>query len=206
MTAYDHFLTTDRISTEIDSRVTRRAVMRGLGGAGLAMAGLALAGRSAERVSADHAEPPMGTEDVITAYLYAMNAHDLEGILRLYAEDVLLVALPTPDGSAGISQGKEQCRLWYERSIASGDQIELIGRSLQIRDERATFTVMMTSTPWIELGIEQLEATVEAVVVDGLMQTHIVMLSPGGVRVLLAAQGVTTQAFQSHSARFPSER
>ena len=140
----------------------------------------------------------MGTEDVITAYLHAMNAHDLEGILGLYAEDAVHVALPTPDGSAGVCTGKSQFRMWYEQAIANGDHLELVDRSLKVQDGRATFTVRITRTPWTELGLWQLEASVEAVVVDGLIQTHIVMLSPGGVRSLLAAQGVTAGASHSH--------
>lgn len=131
---------------------------------------------------------------VVEAYVAAVNARDLEGILALYADDAVHVALPTPDGSAGICLGKEQFRLWHTQSVANGDQIEVVDGTLAIDGDRVTFLSRIASDPWRELGLDTLEANTEAVVVDGRITTHVVMLTPSSVRELMAALGTIPAA------------
>ncbi|MBA3517605.1 MAG: nuclear transport factor 2 family protein [Rhizobiales bacterium] len=140
---------------------------------------------------ADHVQPIEGSDPaaVVAAYVAAVNARDLEGILALYTDDAVHVALPTPDGSAGVCRGKEQFRMFYEQGVANGDQIEMVDGTLAVADDRVSFLSRLASDPWRELGVETLEATTEAVVVDGQITTHVVMLTPASVRELLAALG-----------------
>ena len=195
-------MTTMTARTTCPGAVSRRAALRGLGGAGIAAAlGLATLGRAAaddgDRIAAALFGPDTRGQDpaaVIEAYVAAVNAGDLEGILALYADDAVHIALPTPDGSAGVCLGKEQFRMWYEQSVADGDRVEVEDGTLAFDGNRVTFVARLTSDPLRELGIETLEANTEAVVVDGRITSHVVMLTPASVRALLTARGTIPAA------------
>jgi hypothetical protein len=188
----------DLRTTMSTNNVSRRVALRGLGGAGVAAA---LAVGVANRVGAhgDHRMTttrlsPSSSDDpasVIEAYLKAANAGDLDAILALYDDDAFHIALPSPDGSAGVCVGKEQFRMWYEQSLANGERVELEDGSLAVDGNQATFVTRITNEPWRELGLEALEAHSEVVVIDGRIMTHAVLLTPESVRQLQAARGST---------------
>ena len=183
---------TDPCTSTPTHAVSRRTALRGLGGAGLAVAVGLAAGRAMPGFGgANQASAAEGTDPaaVIEAYVAAVNAHDLAGILALYADDAVHIALPTPDGSAGVCLGKENFTMWYEQSIKDGDQIEVVDGTLKVDGDKATFAVRIASEPWKTLGLETLDATTEAVIVDGTIRTHVVMLTPESVRKLLIARG-----------------
>ncbi len=140
---------------------------------------------------ADHVRPVQNDDPaaVVEAYAAAVNAGDLAAILALYANDAVHIALPTADGSAGVCLGKEQFRLWYEQSVANQDRLAVVEDTLTVTGDRVTFVARLASDPWRKLGIETLEADVEAVVADGRFTSHVVMLAPGSVRALLTALG-----------------
>ena len=174
--------------------VSRRTALRGLGGASLATA---LAVGAAGRVSAQSgyqtttARFALSSDDpasVVEAYIAAANAGDLEAILALYDDDAFHIALPSPDGSAGVCVGKEQFTMWYEQSLANGERVELTDGSLAVDGNQATFLARITSEPWSKLGLGALEAHSEVVVVDGRIMTHAVLLTPESVRKLQAAR------------------
>ena len=168
-------MTTTTARTDGPGAVSRRAALRGIGGAGLAALGVAAPG----------GDPAA----VVAAYVEAINASDLAAILRLYADDAVHVALPTADGSAGVCLGKAHVRMWYERSVADGDRIAPMDDTLAVAGNQAAFAARIASDPWRALGIEALEANAELVVIGGRIATHMVVLSPESVRELLAAQG-----------------
>jgi hypothetical protein len=175
--------------------VSRRVALRGLGGAGLAAA---LAVGLPGPVTANHhhhivAPPavPVSVDDpaaVLVAYVAAVNAGNLEGILALYDDDAFHIALPSPDGSAGVCLGKDQFRMWYEQSVASGDRIEVADETLVVDGNQATFGARLSSASWRKLGVEALDAYSEIVVIDGHIMTHVVLLAPEAVRHLQAAR------------------
>ena len=179
--------------------VSRRTALRGLGGAGLATALAVGAGgqisahsghqMTTARLAAISVDDPAA---VIEAYIAAANASDLDAILALYDDDAFHIALPSPDGSAGVCVGKEQFTMWYEQSLANGERVELEDGSLAVDGNQATFLAKITSEPWRKLGLEALEAHSEVVVVDGRIMTHVVLLTPESVRQLQAARGTTT--------------
>jgi ketosteroid isomerase-like protein len=185
--------------TALTNNVSRRTALRGLGGASLATA---LAFGTAGQINAhsDHQmmtttrfAPTSGDDpaSVIEAYIAAANAGDLEAILALYADDAFHIALPSPDGSAGVCVGKEQFTMWYEQSLANGERVELEDGSLAVDGNQASFVARISSEPWRKLGVEELEAHSEVVVVDGRIMTHVVLLTPESVRTLQAARGTT---------------
>lgn len=187
----------DLRTTRFGGAVSRRAALRGMGGAGLAAA---LAAGFAGRVAADHMHPaaaarfvPAGDDPaaLIEAYVAAVNAGDLEGILALHDDDAVHIALPTPDGSAGICRGKGEFRMWYEQSVAANDRVEVIDGSLAVNGNQATFTARVASDPWRELGLEALEAKTDIVVIDGRIMTHLMTLTPESVRQLVTARGTS---------------
>lgn len=182
------------LTTQRTSAVTRRTTLRGFGG-GLAAA---LAFRVSNRVRANGddriaaalfgAAPEDDPAAVVTAYLEAVAAHDLEGILALYADDAVHIALPTPDGSAGVCRGKEQFRMWHEQAAAQGYRAELVDGSLSVDGNQAAFAVRVSSAPWQELGVTDLTAQDAMVIIDGRIATHIESLAPDAVRQLTAAR------------------
>ena len=188
----------DLRTTTLTNGVSRRTALRGLGGAGLATA---LAFGAAGRLSAhgDHSMTPVrfalssdaDPAAVIEAYIAAANAGDLEAILALYDDDAFHIALPSPDGSAGVCVGKEQFTMWYEQSLANGERVELEDGSLAVDGNQASFVTRISSEPWRKLGLEALEAHSEVVVVDGRIMTHVVLLTPESVRQLQAARDAT---------------
>ena len=188
----------DLRTTVVGSAVSRRTALVGLGGAGLATA---LAFSAAGRVSAHTGHSTAATRlafssdddpaAVIEAYIAAANAGDLEAILALYDDDAFHIALPSPDGSAGVCVGKEQFTMWYEQSLAHGERVALEEGTLAVDGNQASFVVRLTSEPWSKLGLEALEAHSEMVIIDGRIATHVVLMTPESVRQLQAARGTT---------------
>src|SRR4051812_31551405 len=90
------------------SIVSRRATLRGLGGAGLAAIAMAIPGRAGasdgDRI-ANALFAPVSSDDpaaLIKDYVAAVNAGNLDGILDLYDDKAVHIFLPTADGSAGV--------------------------------------------------------------------------------------------------------
>lgn len=173
-------------------RTGRRAVLASLLGAAgfLAVSGLAPFGGASQILAAQDADPAA----IIAAYVAAVNAGDLEGILALHDDDAVHIALPSADGSAGICRGKGEFRMWYEQSVAANDRVEVIDDSLAVDGNQATFTARVASDPWRELGLETLEAKTDIVVIDGRIMTHLMTLTPESVRQLVAARDASANA------------
>lgn len=182
-----------RRTTVAADGISRRATLRGLGGAGLA----ALTFTIPAHVAADEGSrianalfAPAADDDpagLIDNYVAAVNAGDLEAILALYNDAAFHIALPSPDGSAGVCVGKDQFRMWYEQSVANGDRIEIEDGTLAIDGNQLAYIARLTSEPWTKLGVDALEAHSEMVLSDGRIMTHVVVLTPESVRQLAAA-------------------
>lgn len=174
--------------------VSRRTAVRGLGGVGIAMLVAAAPGltqaTAGDQITHERFAPAPGDDPaaVIEAYVAAVNAGDLDAILALYDDNTFHIALPSPDGSAGVCVGKEQFRMWYEQSLANGDQVAVEDGTLAVDGNQATFVARLSSEPWRKLGVETLEATSEIVVIDGRIMTHVVVLGPESMRQLQTAR------------------
>lgn len=175
--------------------VSRRAAVRGLSGAAIAAAlAVGLPGRAGagDRIANAPFAPPAQGDDpaaMIEAYVAAVTAGDLEAILSLYADDAVHIALPTPDGSAGVCRGKAQYRMWYELHLAEGYGVAVEDGTLAVDGNQAAFAARVSRDPWRALGLESLAAQAEIVVVGGRIMTHVELLTPESVRNLLSARG-----------------
>jgi hypothetical protein len=188
--------------------VSRRAALRGLGGAAVATA---LAVGIPCRAGADDGDrianalfAPAAADDpaeVIDAYVAAVNAGDLEGILALYDDKAVHIFLPTADGSAGVCLGKDQFRMWYEQSLANGDRIAVADDTLAVDGNQAAFVTRITSDPWTKLGLAALDAHAEMVLTDGRIMTHVVVLTPQSVRALQSARETASQRIANETAQ-----
>jgi ketosteroid isomerase-like protein len=188
--------------------VSRRHALQGFGGATLAAAfaapcwaGATSDNRLARSLFAFNASDDPA--DLIAAYVAAVNAEDLAGILALYADDAVHIFLPTADGSAGICRGKGEFRLWYEASVAHHDRITLVPESLAVAGNQATFLVQMSSDPWRAVGLEALQAQAQLVVIGGKIMTHVEILSPDSMRTLQAARSVADEVAIPHGIHGP---
>ena len=180
--------------TAFTTGLSRRTALRGLGGAAVAALAVGIPGRVTAHTGHETAltvvRAAVGDPAaVIAAYLVAVNAGDLEGILDLYADDAVHIFLPTPDGSAGVCLGKAQFTMWYEQSLANRDRVELEDGTLAVDGNQASFVTQITSEPWRKLGLGALTAQADLVVIDGRIMTHVVTLTPDSVRQLQAARG-----------------
>ena len=188
--------------------ISRRTALRGLVGAAVAAA---FAGGIPGRAGADDGDrianamfaPAAGGDPagVIDAYVAAVNAGDLEGILALYDDKAVHIVLPTADGSAGVCLGKAQFRLWYEQSLANGDRIAVADDTLAVDGNQAVFATRITSDPWTKLGLAALEAHAEMVLIDGRIMTHVVVLTPESVRALQSARETAGQRIADETAQ-----
>ena len=144
---------------------------------------------------ADHVRPARVPDPaaVVAAYAAALNAGDLGRVLAFYADGAVHAALPAVEGS-GVCLGKAQFRMYYEQAVAHRDRIEVVAGSLAVDGDRVTFAARLASDPWRALGLEHLEAEVEAVVEGGRFVSHIAVLTPGSMRELLTAQGAILTA------------
>lgn len=101
---------------------------------------------------------------VIHALDEACNAHDLETVMSLFADDAVVRHTPPPDG-VGVYRGKEQIRSWFEPQIP--------GFHAEARDHRTsgdtvTWSAMMSADLLRQMGQSQpVEAQAEAVVRAG---------------------------------------
>jgi hypothetical protein len=181
--------------------VFRRAALRGFGGAAIAAAlaaGLpsraAANGRHRSARALFAAASGDDPAAVIDAYVAAVNAGDLEGILALHDDDAVHIFLPTADGSPGVCRGKGEFRMWYEQSLANGDRIEIEPDSLVVDGNQATFVARLSSDPWRALGVETLSAQTDLVLMDGRIMTHIALLTPESARQLQTAREASAAA------------
>ena len=187
-------ITAELRAEPVPRALSRRTTLRGLGGVGLAALTLGLPGRATAtthyRATLASIAPSVSDDPaaLIDAYVAAVNAGDLEAILALHADEAVHIFLPTPDGSAGVCRGKDQFRLWYEQSVANGDQVEVVEGTLAVDGNQAAFLSRIASNPWRDLGLEALEASAQIVVIDGQIMTHVVTLAPDAVRRLQSAR------------------
>ncbi len=64
----------------------------------------------------------------------AMNRHDLDALLRDYAEDVTMVYPGDVDGVSGTHKGKDAIRRWYQRYFAQFPEVHQIVKAIAVRN------------------------------------------------------------------------
>lgn len=94
----------------------------------------------------------------------ACNAHDLETVMSLFADDAVVRHTPPPDG-VGVYRGKERIRSWFEPQLP-GFRVD--ARDHHTSGDTVTWSAMMIADLLRQMGqSEPVEARAEAVVRAG---------------------------------------
>ena len=70
---------------------------------------------------------PMDPASVVHAYIRAVNAHNVDAVLALYADDAVHEVMPPPPGATGVYIGKAQIRQFYQQTAANHDHLAVVG-------------------------------------------------------------------------------
>jgi ketosteroid isomerase-like protein len=117
---------------------------------------------------------------VVVGFDAAWNAHDEEGVLELFTEDAVARIVPAPPGEPDAYEGKEQLRDFVGRHIP-GFHVESRDHQAAGHQEEVGYRVIWESTVSSErfrdLGVEEVEGTVGAIVKGGRIEYFTFSLS-----------------------------
>ncbi len=124
---------------------------------------------------------------VLQASDAAYNAHDLEAISALFADDAVRQLIPpaSPD-SSGIFRGKQEIRAQWQREFALHARVERIGE-YQASGETVTGRARYWDDSLSQLGVAPIEYTIQATVKDGKITSSIVTTTPESLTKIQAA-------------------
>ena len=101
---------------------------------------------------------------VVQALDEACNAHDLEAVMSLFADDAEVRHTPPPDG-VGVYRGKEQIRGWFEPQLPG---FRVASRDRRAAGDTVRWSALVTDDLLRQIGQDQpVEARIEAVVRAG---------------------------------------
>ena len=133
---------------------------------------------------------PAEPADVIRAYIDAVNAGDMEAALACWADDGTFTVLPAAFTVQSTLTGKAQIRSLAEAFAAQHSRTEL--EDLREDGERVTARARSALDSVGRLGIDALEAAVEAIVRDGKIQSATYTFTPKSAGLLETAQAALT--------------
>jgi hypothetical protein len=172
---------------------SRRAALRRLGSGGIAALLVSRHLAPLDSLATPDLAANAGTDPaaIVEQYLTATNAHDINAVLALYAEDAAHVVMPPPPGHpTGVYVGREQISTFYEPTATTHDHLEVVAGTLQVRGNTVTYVKRVASDPWRKLGIDALDLNIYAVVAQGQFVTYIAMMTPQSVVRLFGALGL----------------
>lgn len=101
---------------------------------------------------------------IVRAFDAACNAHDLETVLSLFADDAVVRQSPPSDG-VGIYRGKEQIGSWFQTQLPG---FHVDSSDHRMSGDSVSWSAMMTDDLLRQIGQRQpLRTEAEAVVRDG---------------------------------------
>ena len=101
---------------------------------------------------------------VIHALDDACNAHDLDAVMALFAEDAVVRHTPPPDG-VGVYHGTQEIRHWFEPQLPG---FHVDSRDLRVDGDMVRWSALMTQDLLRQIGqTEPVAAEAEAVVRAG---------------------------------------
>jgi ketosteroid isomerase-like protein len=139
---------------------------------------------------------PANPAEVLRAYTEAANAGDVEAALACWADNATYTVLPAAVTGQSVFAGKVQLRALAEALVAQHSRTEL--EDLRVDGERVTARARAIMDSVRHLGIDALEATAEALVRDGTIQSATSTFSPEAAALL-----ATARAAQTASAQIP---
>jgi hypothetical protein len=124
---------------------------------------------------------------VLQASDAAYNAHDLEAISALFADDAVrqLIPPPSPD-SSGTWRGKQEIRTQWQREFALNSRVERIGE-YQASGDTVTGQARYRDDSLIQLGVAPIEYTIQVTVKNGKITSSIVTTTPESLAKIQAA-------------------
>ncbi len=134
---------------------------------------------SASSLPAAYAQPtdPLS---VVTASETAVNAHDVEAALALFADDAVV---KTP---FNVYVGRDQIRRFLQGAVAQNVQDEPFG-SPRVAGDTVNWAGKVSYDEWRKLGVAPLETLTEAVVQGGKIRTLSAEFTPEAAERLQAA-------------------
>jgi hypothetical protein len=139
---------------------------------------------------------PTDPAGVVLAYTDAANAGDLEAALAFWAADATCTLEPAAFSGQSRFSGTTEIRSLVERIIVEHARAEL--GDIRVDADRVTARARFTLHSMRRLGIEALEATVDASVQDGKIQSIAYTFTPKSAGML-----ETARAALSASAQLP---
>jgi len=139
---------------------------------------------------------PTDPASVIRAYTDAANAGDVEAAIAWWADDATCTVLPAAVMGQAVFTGKAHIRSLAEALIAQHSRTDL--EELQVDGERVTALSRSHVDSVRRLGVEALEATAEAIVRDGKIQSATYTFTDTVARLL-----ATARSAQSASSQIP---
>lgn len=131
---------------------------------------------------------PTDPAAVLEASDAAYNAHDLEAISALFADDAVRQLSPPPPGSSGVWRGAQEIRAQWQSEFALNARIERIGE-YQVSGNTVTGGARYWDDSLIQLGVAPIEYTIEVTVENGRITSSSITTTPESVARLMAAIG-----------------
>src|SRR5919198_592028 len=102
----------------------------------LITAALALAPALSALVATTRGVSSQGTDpaSVVQAYIRAVNSHNVDAVLAVYADDAVHEVMPPPPGATGVYIGKAQIREFYRQTAANHDHLAVVGTPQVVGD------------------------------------------------------------------------
>lgn len=124
---------------------------------------------------------------VLEASDAAYNAHDLEAISAIFADDAVrqLVPPPSPE-SSGIWRGKQEIRAQWQREFALNARVERIGE-YQASGDTVSGRARYWDDSLIQLGVAPIEYTIEVKVNGAKITSSTITTTPESVARIVAA-------------------
>ena len=124
---------------------------------------------------------------VARTLLRAYNAHNLDAVTALFADDAVFTVLP----QGIVLTGKAQIRAALQQgAFAQNSSLRMVAYP-QISGDKVTWSVQASNDAWRQLGIDRLLNTNEAIVRGGKITSVTVGLTPESVARLQAAMAAT---------------
>ncbi len=114
----------------------------------------------------------------------AWNAHDIDAVMRLFADDAVVTLVPPPPGAPGTFRGKEEIR-GFVQMLIPGFHVE--SRNFRVEGDKVTWFSTVSDDFFRQSGVDSADANCEAVVQEGKIKSFTPTFTPETLAKLRAA-------------------
>jgi len=125
---------------------------------------------------------PVSVIEVIAEYLAAW---DLDGVMSMYADDIVVTVTPGANGPPDVYTGKDEVRGWFESFNDQNFKAEF--EVISAEGENVTLAVKTWTDATRQLGIAPLTATEVYIIRDGKVQSFAWTMSEESQAAYMAA-------------------